>query len=64
MTFRQTGYFKDDVDHYTKIAQEWMYTTKSDEIKQSIHRLERLRGKEYVKALAGKCNQKLKTKFY
>jgi len=64
MTFRQTGYFKDDVEHYTKIAMEWRYTSRADEIRQSIHRLERLRGKEYVKTLAGKCNQKLKTKFY
>lgn len=64
MTFRQTTYFKEDVNHYTAIAREWMYTTRKEEVRQSIQRLEHIRGKEYVKALSGKCNQILKVKFY
>lgn len=64
MKATQTAYFMEDVKHYTRIATEWKNTTRADEIRQSIHRLEKLRGKDYVKALAGKCNQKLKLKFY
>ena len=64
MNITQTSYFIDDTRHFTEIALEHMHTTRADEIKQSINRLERLRGKEYVKKLAAKCNQKLKCKFY
>lgn len=64
MKITQTAYFKEDVDHYTQIAAEWKNTTKAEEIRQSIHRLEAIRGKAYIKALAGKCNQKLKVRFY
>lgn len=64
MKITQTSYFKEDAEHYTNIAKAWMYTGKREEVKESIKRLERLRGIEYVKALAAKCNQKLKLKFY
>jgi len=64
MKVTQTRFFKEDADHYTKIALDWMYTTRADEIRESIKRLETLRGREYVKALAAKCNQRLKVKFY
>lgn len=64
MKITQTSYFIDDCRHYTKLAQEAMYTTKKDDIKKSIYRLERLRGKEYVNTLIAKCNQKLKCRFY
>jgi hypothetical protein len=64
MTVYQTKFFRDDVEHYTNLALEYRYTTARDDIKQSIFRLEKLRGKEYVKKLAAKCNQKAKMKFY
>jgi hypothetical protein len=41
-----------------------MYTTRKQEIKNSIHRLEKIRGKDYVNKLVAKCNQKLKVAFY
>ena len=64
MDITKTSYFLQDVKHYTSIAQSWMYTTRKNEIKESIHRLERLRGKDYVNKLVAKCNQKLKIAFY
>lgn len=64
MNITQTSYFHDDCTHYTNLAKEWMYTTRKNEIRESIHRLERLRGRDYVNKLIAKCNQKLKVKFY
>lgn len=64
MKITQTSYFMDDVKHYTQLAQDTMYTTARDATKANIYRLEKLRGKAYIKALAGKCNQKLKVRFY
>lgn len=64
MKITQTRYFFDDAEHYTRLAKDYMYTNKKEEIRESIKQLERLRGKEYVKKLSAKCNQKLKVKFY
>lgn len=64
MTIYQTHIFTDDVEHYTKLALEYRYTSAREDIQKSIFRLEPLRGKEYVKKLAAKCNQKIKDKFY
>lgn len=64
MTVTQTRYFRDDVEHYTALAKAHMYTSRKEEIQKSIFKLEGIRGKQYVKTLAGKCNQKLKKKFY
>lgn len=64
MKITQTTFFINDCNHYTKLAKEWMYTTKKEDIKKSIYRLERLRGKDYVNLLVAKCNQKLKKSFY
>lgn len=64
MNFTQTHSFKMDVDHYTNIAKEWMYTTRKEEIQNTIFRVEKYRGRDYAKKLAAKCNQKLKVKFY
>ena len=51
MNITQTNAFIQDVNHYTSIAKEWMYTTRKQEIKNSIYRLEKLRGKDYVNKL-------------
>ena len=64
MNITQTKAFIQDTEHYTNIAKEWMHTTRKQEIKNSIHRLEKLRGKDYVNKLVAKCNQKLKVAFY
>lgn len=64
MTITQTSYFKEDTKHYTNLAKEWMYTSRKNEIKNSIHRLESLRGRDYVNKLIAKCNQCLKVSFY
>ena len=64
MTITQTRYFAEDAEHYTNLAKDYMYTNRKEEIRQSIFRLEKMRGRQYVKKLAGKCNQKLKMKFY
>ena len=64
MTITQTKYYREDAEHYTRLAAEYMYTNRADEIRQSINRLETLRGPAYIKALKAKCNQKLKRKFY
>ena len=64
MTITQTRHFKEDVEHFTALAKRHMYTNMKEETQQYIFRLEKLRGKEYIKLLAGKCNQKLHKKFY
>lgn len=64
MNITQTKYFKEDAEHYTKLAKDYMYTNRRDEIRMSILRLDHLRGKEYTDKLIAKCNQKLKMKFY
>lgn len=64
MNITQTKIFNDDVKHYCNLAKEWMYTTRKQEIKNSIHRLEKIRGKDYVNKLISKCNQCLKVAFY
>lgn len=64
MNITQTRFFKEDCDHYTKLALDYMYSSNREEIANSIKRLEHLRGRDYVKALAAKCNQRAKKKFY
>ena len=64
MKIEQTSYFKDDLKHYIRLAQEYMHTTRKDEIKASIYRLDRLRNADYTNKLAAKCNQDLHVKFY
>ena len=64
MTITQTRCFKEDAEHYTDLAKKYMYTSMKQEIAESILKLEHLRGRDYVKALAAKCNQKLRKKFY
>ena len=64
MTLTQTRYFQEDAEHYTQIARAYMYTSRREEIAHSIFKLEPLRGRQYVKTLAAKCNQRLKTRFY
>ena len=64
MKITQTRFFKEDADHYTRLALSWMYTTKAEETRAALYRLDRLRGKEYSDTLAAKCNQKLKARFY
>lgn len=64
MTIEQTRGFKMEVEHYTNLAKEWMYTTRKDEVKNSIYRMEKMRGREYTNKVIAKCNQKLKVKFY
>lgn len=64
MKIEQTAYFKDDANHYTKLATEYQHTTRRDDIRRSLYKLERLRGREYVDKLASKCNQRAKARFY
>ena len=64
MKITQTRAFIEDSEHYTRLAKDYMYTSRKEEIRQSIKRLERMRGAEYVRKLSAKCNQKLKVKFY
>lgn len=64
MNFTQTSYFHEDVKHYTRLAKDYMYTTRKEEIRDSIKRVALFRGSEYAKKLSAKCNQCLKVKFY
>ena len=64
MKITQTAFFKDDAEHYTKLALDWMHTTKAEEIRAALYRLDRMRGRSYTDALDTKCNQKLKARFY
>lgn len=64
MKVEQTQYFKEDVEHFTKLAKEWMYTTNKEKIRASILKLDGLRNSSYTDKVIAKCNQKLHMKFY
>lgn len=64
MNITQTRFFKEDAEHYTRLALAYQYTNKAEEIRAALYKLDRLRGKDYSDKLAAKCNQKAKTRFY
>lgn len=64
MNITQTSYFLDDLKHYTKLINDYKYSSNRDDIRRSLYRLEKLRGREYCDKLAAKANQKAKYKFY
>lgn len=64
MTITQTSYFLEDVKHYTQLAIDYRHTSRRDDIRRALYRLDNLRGREYSDKVAAKANQKAKHKFY
>lgn len=64
MRIDQTGFFNDDIKHYYKLAKDHLYTSRKDDIRKSLYKLETVRGAAYCDKLAAKINQKLKKRYY
>lgn len=64
MTIYQTSYFMEDVKHYTKLANDYKYSSNRSEIRRALYKLDKLRGAAYSDKVAAKANQAAKNKFY
>lgn len=65
MKIEQTNAFKIDVEHFTKIAQEYQYISGHDRIaSEALQRIIKYRGAEYARKIAAKVNQKAHYKFF
>ena len=65
MSIEQTKYFRDEVDHMVRLANEWRYTNKATEIfTMKIEQLLKFRGKDFTRKAIAKANQRIHAKVY
>jgi hypothetical protein len=65
MTVEQTRWFREEVEHFAHIGEEYRHTTNRDEIRDDlIQKTVRLRGKSATIMICKRANQKLHHQFY
>jgi len=65
MTVEQTTWFRMEVDHMVKMAENWRFTSKMEALaRDHMASLTRERGQHAAKKAAAKANQRLHAKVY